>query len=188
MGREEILDPGDDHVPQTWQTLAHGLDAAKQRRQAHDHADFGVGELVLELRLHVQRARRDDDRASPQAAVVGQDHLRAVRHQQRYPLAFAYTQREECVGETVGQSVKLGVGRRAAEEADRRSTRVPPGGVGQGHVQRLVRYVYIRGYTGVVRAQPGSVWVVHVVRSRRGSTQLAAIEVTNRSRRCGDYL
>ncbi len=156
-GRKEVLDIGDDHVPQRRQPRADRLEPGEERRQADDNAGFRIGQLMLELGLDIQGARRDHDRASAQATVVGDYHLRAVRHEQRHPIAFLDAERDQRVGEAIGLGVELAIGDRATKEADRGSTRIALRGCRQRGVQWFVGQIDLGGHARVIRRQPRSV-------------------------------
>ena len=149
--REEVLDAGDDDVLQRWQSRPHRLNLAEERREADHNAGFSVGELMFQLGLDVQRTGWHHHRASSQTAVVGDHHLRAVRHQQRNAVTLLHAEREQRVGEAVGQPVELSVAERPSEEADGRPTRTVSRGGRQRRVQWLVRNVNVGWYASVIR-------------------------------------
>jgi hypothetical protein len=148
--REVVLDVGDDDVAHTGQLRQHGLQAREEHRQADDHARLGVGQLVLELGLDVQRAGRDQRRARAQAAVVGEHHLRTVRHQKRHAVAFADAEPAQGVGEAIGGAVQLAVADRAAEEAQGGAVRDTRRRGGQQGWQGLIGHIDLEGDAGIV--------------------------------------
>ena len=149
--REEVLDAGDDDPLQRWQSRPHRLNLAEERREADHDAGSSVGQLMLQLGLDIKRTGWHHHRASPQPAVVGDHHLWTVRQQQRNAVTLLHAEREQDVGEAVGQHVELGVAERPSEEADGRPTRIASGGGRQRRVQWLVRNVNVGWYASVIR-------------------------------------
>ena len=115
---------------------------------------------MVQLARRVQRVARHHDRARAQRAVERDHELRAVRQQERHPIALPHAQRLQAGGESVREAVELRVGERRVEQpagddaAEERRHRVGEaaggvaeelrerdGGVGEGvgHARVVVR-------------------------------------------------
>ena len=120
-------------------------------------------ELVLELLGGVERVVLDHDGTEPQHGVERDDVLRAVRHDERHPVACGDAEVDERLRRARHLVAELAVGRLAAVEVERDVVREAPHGGVEQVAERLVRGVDVRGDAGGVLGQPGTGLVVRHV-------------------------
>ena len=82
----------DDHVPQLRRSRRRGGHRGQQLGRRHHRHGTGVGQDVRQLGRADQEHHRGDHRPRPPDRAVGDAYLRAVRHQDHYPLAGRHAQ------------------------------------------------------------------------------------------------
>jgi hypothetical protein len=116
-----------------------------------------IGELVGQLVRGVQRIVLDGDRAEAQHGVERDHVLRAVRQDQRHPVAGAHPDRPQRLGGPGHLVAELGVGGGGTEEVERDPVRKPGHRAVQVRGQRLSRLGDVRRDPLRIGGQPGPV-------------------------------